>query len=207
MIHQLLLSPIPMVLAVLLFSALSWPRIGTRLWARVGRLLAVAVFLANIGTLYSATNDKVREGRRRAEELRNTTTVNQAVQVATPKVASPGRWRSARGLGKGATIASTFGLVSRHRGASRTKRPTWNIVRSHSRDGTACLPRWKFDASGSACRRDEVPGTCVTVHWSAGICPADSRDAVRQRRRSRRSAAGCIHLVCLISFTRGRLSG
>jgi len=81
MIHQLLLSPIPTVLAVLLFSALSWPRIGTRLWARVGRLLAVVLVLTNIGTCVSAANDKGREGRRRAEALRNKNRENQASQA------------------------------------------------------------------------------------------------------------------------------
>jgi hypothetical protein len=74
-------TPLPMMLAVLMFSALSWPRIAFRFWAKCGRLVAVIVFVAQIGSLVCGMYLKVRHGSERVEEQRNKESASQASQA------------------------------------------------------------------------------------------------------------------------------
>ena len=83
---NILLTPIPIVLAVLLFSAMSLPRITATSWAKIGRLLAVIIFLANVGVLLFSVSEKICDGNRRANELRSKDTANQQKQaIACPE--------------------------------------------------------------------------------------------------------------------------
>jgi hypothetical protein len=58
-----LLSPIPIFLSIVLFSLFSWPKISRTIWAKIGRILSVLLFLSSIATWYSALNAKVDAGR------------------------------------------------------------------------------------------------------------------------------------------------
>jgi hypothetical protein len=84
---DVLLTPAPLILAVLLFSALSWPQIRSMPWAKIGRCLAVVVFLANVGTLLFAASEKAREGRRREDEMRNKKAANQSSDAINAEAA------------------------------------------------------------------------------------------------------------------------
>jgi hypothetical protein len=61
-----LLSPLPLLIAILLFSLFSWPRISKRPWARYGRLLAIALFLVAVAVLVRAAVTKVQAGAARS---------------------------------------------------------------------------------------------------------------------------------------------
>ena len=58
-----MLSPIPIFLSIILFSVFSWPKISRTVWAKIGRILSILLFLSSIVTWYSALNAKVDAGR------------------------------------------------------------------------------------------------------------------------------------------------
>ena len=62
-----LLSPLPLVISLLLFSLFSYPRISERAWAKYGRLLAIALFLFAIFMLAREAVTKVRTGAKEIE--------------------------------------------------------------------------------------------------------------------------------------------
>jgi hypothetical protein len=61
--RSFLLSPIPIFLSIILFSVFSWPKISRTVWAKIGRILSILLFLSSIVTWYSALNAKVDAGR------------------------------------------------------------------------------------------------------------------------------------------------
>jgi hypothetical protein len=77
---DLMLTPIPMVAAVIVFSALSLGQVRTRLWAKTGCFIAVVLFVANITALCVSLSQMSRAGRQRAGQTEETSANNTVVE-------------------------------------------------------------------------------------------------------------------------------
>jgi hypothetical protein len=67
-VRQLLLSPLPLLLAILVFSCFSYRSFAEKWWAKVVRTLAVGLFCLTLVCILLWCRGKAEEGGRRSRE-------------------------------------------------------------------------------------------------------------------------------------------
>jgi hypothetical protein len=80
-VTELFLSPLPLILAAVLFFVFSLPPIASKLWAKAGRASSVLLFVVSISMLINAVHEKGIVGERKARDALVTTFTKHVGQL------------------------------------------------------------------------------------------------------------------------------
>jgi hypothetical protein len=61
--RSFLLSPLPFIVFFILFTLFSLPKISKNIWAKIGRILSILLFIASLVVLFLTWNKQVEVGR------------------------------------------------------------------------------------------------------------------------------------------------